>query len=203
MQLTQAQASAMLAQHANNHTITEGQLAALLGDVSVTFAQINYVTQVTLAAEHRNAGVVVNKVTTANVMLFGNVSAASKMYRRKVQRSADKYASNSKEAIDKFEASKASYTHTTVHSLVHNDNSNNAMLYCFYNRASSVYVHNNTVVTKQHVAAYCTPSAAKALLNPSTTVHNVTHNITHDVQVRTIALRNIVSIRARKQLLTV
>jgi hypothetical protein len=204
MQITQQQAQAAIQAHASNTTISQQQIAALLKDVSVTFAQITYVTQVQLAAEHRHAGVVINKVTTANVMLCSNIKAHTAVYKRKVQRSAAKYASNSAAAVAAFTASPASYTHTAVHSIVHNNKNVNAMyLYCFYNRATSVYMHNGAAVTKQHVAAYCTNSAAAALLNATKQVHNVTHDITHDVTVRTIALHNIVSIRARKQLLTV
>jgi len=203
-QLTHAQASTALAAHANNNTITAQQLQNLLGNVSVTFAQITYVTQVQLAAQHKNAGVVINKVTTANVMLCSNIKAHTAVYKRKVQRSAAKYASNDANAVAAFTAAQASYTHTAVHSIVHNNKNTSALyLYCFYNNASSLYMHEGVQVTKQHVAAYCTNSAAAALLGSSSTVHNVTHNITHDVQVRTIALHNITSIRARKQLLTV
>ena len=204
MQLTTQQAQAAITSHANANTISQQAIEALLNNVSVTFAQITYVTTVQLAAEHKRAGVVINKVTTANVMLCSNIKAHTAVYKRKVQRSAAKYASNTAAAVAAFTASPASYTHTATHSIVHNNKNINALyLYCFYNRATSIYMHNGAAVTKQHVAAYCTNSAAAALLNASSTVHNVTHDITHDVTVRTIALHNIVSIRARRQLLTV
>lgn len=200
--LTHAQAQAAILLHANNNTITQAQLQNLLANVSVTFAQITYVTKVQLAAAHKLQNI--SKVTSANVMLCSNIKAHTAVYKRKVQRSAAKYASNAAAAVAAFTASPASYTHTATHSIVHNNKNINALyLYCFYNTASSLYLHNNAVVTKQHVAAYCTNSAATALLQQNNTVHNVTHNITHNVQVRTIALHNIVSIRARKQLLTV
>ena len=200
--LTAQQAQAAITLHSNNNTITQAQLQNLLANVSVTFAQITYVTKVQLAAAHKAQNIV--KVTTANVMLCSNIKAHTAVYKRKVQRSAAKYASNSAAAVAAFTAAQASYTHTAVHSIVHNNKNINALyLYCFYNTASSLYMHNNAVVTKQHVAAYCTNSAATALLQQNNTVHNVTHNITHNVQVRTIALHNIVSIKARKQLLTV
>jgi hypothetical protein len=200
--ITLAQAQAAIAAHSNSNTITQAQLTALLANVSVTFAQITYVTQVQLAGEHKAQNI--QKVTTANVMLCSNIKAHTAMYKRKVQRSAAKYAQNTAAAIAAFTASTASYTHTAVHSIVHNNKNINALyLYCFYNNARSVYMHNNAIVTKQHVAAYCTTSTAKALLQKDNTVHNVTHNITHNVQVRTPALHNIVSIKARKQLLTV
>lgn len=200
--LTHAQALQAVAAQGNNNTITQAQLQNLLANVSVTFAQITYVTQVQLAAAHKQEGIC--KVTTANVMLCSNIKAHTAVYKRKVQRSAAKYAQNTAAAIAAFTAQPNYYTHTNVHSIVqHTQHADKLYLYCFYNNAQSVYLHNNAVVTKQHVAAYCTRSAAAALLQTDNTVHNVTHNITHDVHVRTIALSNIVSIRARKQLLTV
>ena len=202
--ITLAQAQAAITAHANSNTITEAQITSLLANVSVTFAQITTVTSVQIAQEHKKAGVVINKVTSANVMLCSNIRAHTAMYKRRVQRSAAQYPSNSPAAIAAFTPSAASYTHTGTHSIVHNNKNINALyLYCFYNRARSVYMHNGAIVTKPHVAAYCTPGAAKDLLLPSSTVHNITHDIVHNVVVRTIALHNIVSIRARKQLLTV
>lgn len=200
--ITVAQAQAAILLHANNNTITVAQLQQLLQNVSVTFAQILYVTQVTLAAQHKAQNIC--KVTSANVMLCSNIKAHTAVYKRKVQRSAAQYAQNSAAAIAAFAAQQNYFTHTNTHSIVqHAQHANKYYLYCFYNNASSVYMHNNSVVTKQHVAAYCTRSAAAALLQTDNTVHNVTHNITHNVVVRTIALQNIVSIKARKQLLSV
>ena len=201
--LTHAQALAAVAAHANNNTITVQQLQQLLANVSVTFAQVTYVTQVTLAAAHKAQNIL--KVTSANVMLCSNIKAHTDVYTRKVQRSAAKYAQNSATAVKNFKAAKASYVHTNVHSIVQNiNNANKFYLYVFYNNASSLYVHNNAVVTKQHVAAYCTTSASNALLQQTdNTVYNVTHNIVHNVKVHTIALHNVVSVRARKQLLFV
>ena len=201
-QITHAQAAAAIAAHANNNTLTVQQLQNLLANVSVTFAQITYVTQVQLAAAHKAQNI--QKVTTANVMLCSNIKAHTQVYKRKVQRSAAKYAQNTAAAIAAFTAQQNYFTHTNTHSIVqHTQHANKFYLYCFYNSASSVYMHNNAIVTKQHVAAYCTKSAAAALLQKDNTVTNVTHNIVHSVQVRTIALQNIVSIKARKQLLTV
>jgi hypothetical protein len=200
--LTQAQAQAAVLLHARNNTITPQQLQSLLANASVTFAQITYVTQVQTAAAHKAQNI--SKVTAANVMLCSNIKAHTQVYTRKVQRSAAQYAQNTAAAVAQFTAQQNYFTHTSTHSIVqHRQHANKFYLYAFYNTASSVYVHNNTVVTKQHVAAYCTKSAAEALLHARNTVHNVTHNIVHNVQVRTIALHNIVAIRARKQLLTV
>ena len=200
--LTQAQAQAAIALHNNANTISVAQLQQLLQNVSVTFAQIMYVTSVQLAAAHKAQSI--TKVTSANVMLCSNIKAHTQMYKRKVQRSAAQYASNNAANVAAFTAQQNYFTHTNTHSIVqHAQHANKFYLYCFYNNASSVYMHNNAVLTKQHVAAYCTKSAAAQMLQKDNTVHNVTHNITHNVIVRTIALANIVSIKARKQIIIV
>ena len=200
--LTVAQAQQAVLLHANNNVVTAQQITNLLQNVSVTFAQIVYVTKVQLATAHKAQNIV--KVTTANVMLCSNIKAHTSVYARKVKRSAASIASNDTQAVEAFTAAQNYFVHTQVHCIVqHAVHADKLYLYAIYNNASSVYMHDNAVVSKQHVAQYCTASAAKALLQESNTVHNVTHNITHTVQVRTIALSNIVSIRARKQLLTV
>jgi hypothetical protein len=200
--LTLAQAQSAIALHANNTVVTAQQIQNMLQNVSVTFAQITYVTQVALAAQHKAQNI--QKVTTANVILCSNIKAHTSVYANKVKRSAAQYSNNDAQAVAAFTAQQNYFTHTATHCIVvHTQHANKFYLYAIYNNAQSVYMHNNAVVTKQHVAAYCTKSAAATLLQQNNTVVNKTHNITHNVQVRTIALSNIVSIRARKQLLTV
>lgn len=200
--LTLAQAQQAIALHANNNTVTSQQIATLLNNASVTFAQITYVTQVQLAAAHKAQSI--TKVTTANVILCSNIKAQTSVYANRVRKTAAAISSNEDAAVAAFTAAQNYFTHTNVHCIVsHTQHANKLYLYAIYNNASSLYMHNNAVVTKQHVAAYCTKSAAALLLNDSNIVHNKTHNIKHTVQVRTIALSNIVSIKARKQLLTV
>jgi hypothetical protein len=201
--ITQQHALNLLQQQQNAQTITAQQVQALLNNVSVTFAQIQYVTQVATASAHKLQ--TIYKVTTANVMLASNIKAHTQLYARKVQRSAKQFAQNAQTNINNFTAQKASFTHNAnCFSLVHNNNNNNKIyLYCIYNNAKSVYLHNNVIVNKQHVAQYLTAYNAKKLLSKTNTVHNVANNITHNVHARTISLQNIVSIKARKQLLTV
>lgn len=200
--LTQAQISAALAAHSNNNVITVAQMQQLLQNVSVTFAQITTVTQVQLAAQHKAQNI--QKVTCANVMLASNLHAHTQLYARAVRKSAANYAQNNAQSIAQFEAQSNYFAHTATHCIVvHKQHANKFYLYAIYNNARSAYVHNNAVVTKQHVAAYCTASKAAELLQQNNTVHNKTHNIVHNVQVRTIALANLVNIRARKQFITV
>jgi hypothetical protein len=200
--LTQAQALHAIALQQNNNTLTVAQLQQLLQNVSVTFAQLLYVTDVTLAAAHKAQSI--KKVTSANVMLASTLHANTQLYARAVRKSALRISNNDVAAVQHFEAQANYFAHTATHCIVvHKQQANKFYLYAIYNNASSVYVHNNAVVNKQHVAQYCTPSAVKQLLQTDNTVHNVTHNIKHTVQVRTVALANIVQVRARKQVLTV
>lgn len=207
--LTQAQHAQAL--HANNNTITVAQLQQLLQNVSVTFAQITYCTQVQLAAQHKAESI--TKVTSANVLLASNIAQHAELYARAVRKSATKLAQRTVADVQQlaaivahvqqFASSGNYFVHTATHCVVaHKQHANKFYLFAIYNNASSLYMHNSAVVSKQQVAEYCTPSAAAKLLQTDNTVHNVTHNVTHNVQVRTIALSNIVSIRARKQLLT-
>ena len=187
--------------HANNNTITQQQVAALLANVSTTFAQIVYVTKVATAAAHKNVNIV--KVVSANVQLFANINAATSVFANAVKRSAAKL-DNDADAVANFTAQSNYFTHTSVYSLVQHKQTNAMYLYAIYNNASSLYFINGQLATKQQVAQYLTASAAKQLLaeGPAVT-HNVTHNVTHAVKVRTVALANLVSITANKQQVSV
>jgi len=199
---TNAQAHAAVAAHANNNTLSVAQVQQLLANVSVTFAQILYVTNVLTAAAHKQQQL--RKVTCANVILCSNINAHTSVYARKVQRSAAKIASNSAQAVAAFNAQDNYFAHTQCYSIVvHKQHASKYYLYAIYNNAQSLYLHNNNVVSKQHIAQFLTASAAQQLLQNNNTVHNVTHDITHNVHVRTIALSNIVQIKARKQIINV
>jgi hypothetical protein len=120
-----------------------------------------------------------------------------------LQRSAAQHANNDVANVQQFTAQQNYFTHTQCYSIVQHKQTQAQYLYAIYNNAQSVYFINNAVATKQQVAALLTASAASKLLQASNTVHNVTHNVTHNVQVRTVALNNIVSIVANKQQLAV
>lgn len=179
--LNTQQAQQYLQQHANAQFITAQQVQALLANASVTFASIAYVTQVQTAAAHKHNNV--QKVTVANVQLFANIRAATQVFAN----------------VQQFTQQSNYFTHTQCYSIVQHKQTQAQYLYAIYNNAQSVYFINNVVATKQQVAQLLTASAAQKLLQNDNTVHNKTHN----VQVRTVALNNIVSIVANKQQLTV
>lgn len=171
----------------------------LLNNCSVTFAQITYKSAIATSAANKHNNVY--KIVTANVQLFNNISAATSVYANAVKKSAAQNSNNNAQAIAAFTAQSNYYTHNAnCYSIVQHNTNNNLYLYCIYNSVSNTqYFINNATATKQQVAQLLTASAAKQLLNNSTTTHNVTNNITHNVVVRTIALANIISITANKQ----
>lgn len=200
--LTANEAQTAITARANSNQITAFDVAAILDNASVTFAQIVYVTKVQTAAAHKGQDIV--KVTKANVILCSNIKAHTSVYANKVRKTAKGIETNNQAAVEGFSAQQNYFEHTNVYSVVqHLQHADKQYLYAIYNNASSVYMHNGVVVDKAHVAQFLTPSAAKALLHNDGTVHNVTHNITHTVQVRTIALSNLVSIKARKRILSI
>lgn len=201
--LTDAQALDAVAEiRSRPNSIDEEDIVALLGPASVTFAQLLYVTRVQTAAAHRQQ--VIQKVTSANVMLCANVSVHADVYARSVRRSAAKFEQNSEQAVAAFESQSNYFAHRPCYSIVeHRQHADKLYLYAIYRHARSRYVYDDAVVDRNTVAQFLTPSAAQALLSPRPTVTNVTYNLVHAVTVRTIALSNIVQIRARRQLLSI
>ena len=192
-------AQAAIAAHNAQNAITAEQISAALANVSVTFASIVTVTDVTTAAKHKNVSI--KKVTDATVQLYNNVNAASAVYAKAVKRSAAQYA-NDAESVNNFTAQAASHVHdATCYSIVHNANTASTMLYARYLRSRSIYMLNGSIISKEQVAEYLTPSAANALLNAKDVVTNKTNNIVHNVRIATVKLQNIVKMRVRKQLL--
>ena len=200
--ITLAQAQAAAALHANNNTLSVQQVQQLLGNVSVTFAEIEYLTKVQTAAAHKGENI--QKVTKANVILCSTIASNVSVYGNKVKKTAGEIATNDATAVAAFTPQANYFEHTACHSIVqHKVHADKFYLYAIYNNASSIYLHNGKQVSKQDIVPFMTPSGAKELLNTSNVVHNVTHGIDHKVAVRTIALNNIVSIKARRQFVTV
>ena len=192
-----------LAAHANNNTIAAATVAAMLASVSTTFASVTYVTQVKTAAAHKALNV--QKVVTANVQLFANIKAATSVFANAVKRSAAQIASNDAANVAAYTVSahNSYFAHTACYSIVQHKTKATQYLYAIYNNAQSTHYIDGVAATQQQVAALLTPSAAKAMLQSSNVVVNKTHDIAHSVQVRTIALANIVSLTANKQVLAV
>lgn len=194
----QAAQNALVLQQ-NNAQFTVQQITNLLQNASVTFANVVFATQQQHAAAHKH--VIVNKVTSANIILCSNISAHVSVYANKVRKTALQHTNNSIEDINNFNTSAASFTHTSCYSIVQNKKvATKFYLYAIFNNAQSIYLHNNVQVTKQYAQQFCTASAVAA--QNAKAVYNKTHNITHNAVARTIALSNLVTIKARKQILT-
>jgi len=197
-------AKAALTDRANSNTITPAQVEAMLQNVKgTTLASIVQVTDVASVAAAHKANKV-QKVTKASIQLFNNVADYNNVYAAAVKRTASQIADNSAAAVAGFEQQDNYFAHTATFSLVQNKkDASKHYLFAIYNNADSLYFINNTLATKQEVAALLQPAAARKLLEDTSIVHNKTHDIMHTVQVRTIALDSIVQLKAMKQVLAV
>lgn len=192
-------AQAALAAQQSNAQFSVQQIRDLLQNASVTFANVVFATQQQHAAKFKN--VIINKVTSANIILCSNIHAHTSVYANRVRKTALQYTDNDIDAVNNFTASAASYTHTDCYSIVQNNRvASKYYLYAIFNTAQTIYLHNNVQVTKQYAQQFCTPSAVAA--QNAKAVYNKTNNITHNAVARTIAISNLVAIRARKQILT-
>ena len=160
--LTQDQAVASIQALGTGSRITKSDVTALLNKVhGVTFAGITTVTKVGLAAAH--TAVTIHKVTVSSVQLFNNVTAD--VYAKAVNRSATRSA-----VTTEYVASRPHFVHQLA----------------IYTHSRSVYVMDGKLVNKDGVAALCTPSAARIMLNVPTA----------SVVVRTPKLSSIVRLCA-------
>ena len=165
-------------------------IGALDGKAS-TFAGIDYITKVQTAAKHKNLNI--QKYTTANIQLFSNLKEANKVYTNAVKKAAGKIEQDQTK-VDAFQAQENYFTHSNCFSLVNHKTNGKQYLYAFVNNANSVYTINGKIASKAQVAEYLTPSARERLLGDGI-IHNKANDVLHTVQVRTIALENIVELR--------
>lgn len=182
-----------------------GVLHALFSNTKGTaFANITQATQVKLAAAHKDHSII--KVSRANVTLFANVNAAKEHFANAVKRSATSLGESSQSNIDNFQQQSNWFTHdhslSDLYCIVRHCHKDSYYLYAVYNSVQETAYYSEDLgreLSKEEVAEYMTPSAAKALLNPDKTVHNKTHDVKHNVTLRTVGLQNVVSITANKQ----
>lgn len=174
-------------------------IGALDGKAS-TFAGIDYITKIQTAAKHK--GVHIQKYTTANIQLFSNLKEANKVYTNAVKKAAGKINENDATKVAEFTSQENYFNHTNCFSLVAHKVTGKQYLYAFFNNAESIYTINGKIADKEQVAEYLTPSARERLLGDGI-VHNKANDILHTVQVRTIALENIVELRTNGRTLKV
>lgn len=175
--------------------ISSNQVTGLLSSLKgTTFAKIEYSTVVATSAANKAIKIV--KHSTANVELFNGIKDYKAVYLNAVKRTAGKIESNEQANIDSFELTPTWYNHSDCFSLVNHNKTGAAYLFAIYNKAESYYEIEGVKASKQAVAAYLTPSAAKALLDDSGITYNVIFYVSHTVIVRTVSLDNIHSIKA-------
>lgn len=195
--LTLQDAVSALALHSNSNMLDANTIANLLASKASTFASILYVTKVNTSAKYKHISI--QKVTKANVTLFNT----NFDYTKAVQKSANKISDNDTDAVNNFEKQDNYYRHTNCFSIVQHKTKDTLYLYASFNNADSLYFIDNVLATKQEVAQYLTPSAAKQLLDNNTVVYNATNDVLHTIHMRTVMLENLVSISTNGQTITV
>src|SRR5574343_319886 len=120
--------------HKEEHTMTFQEELKKALNKGVTFAQVDYSTQVKTAAAHKDKEV--RKQVSANVQLFDSVK-------------------------NDVEKGKSHFVHTDCYSIV--ENNGVYYLYCIYNSAKSKYYIDGNEVIKEQVMELLTPSARKAM----------------------------------------
>lgn len=191
-----------IALHNSGNSIRKEQVSDMLKAVrGTTMASIVQVTKVALAAKHK--AITIKKVTEASVQLFNNLNDNTSVWANAVKRSASKLDGNDTDAVAGFEAQSNWFEHTDCYSIVKHKTQDKYYLYAIYNTGAAVYMMDGNEVSKDEVAQYMTPAAARELLDGDNRTLNVTHDIEHTAVCRATALENIVSIVAQKQLLIV
>ena len=184
----------------NSPSITGNDISNLLSNVhGTTFAEVVFMTDVRTSAAYKNEQV--KKVTTANVQLFNNLNEFTNAYSLAVKRSASKIESNDTANVENFTSQGNYFEHTDCYSVVEHKTSRKQYLFAIFNNAKSEYYHNGGLVNKESIGVMLTPSERKRFFNGSREVYNVANNITHSVCVRTVALENIIGIKAKGQTL--
>ena len=156
------------------------------------FAGIEYVTDVTLSADAKKSGFVAKKHTVANVQLFGTIRNMT-LFAQQVNRDT---------GLNNFVQSDNWFEHTDKFSIVKHKKNDNLYLYGIFNHAKSSFTINGKDATRAEVAALCTPSVSKKLLDTSGIVHNQRNNVSHSVHCRTIALDNLVRVTINNMTIT-
>jgi len=192
------------ARAAGNHLQVSHFSGILKDHMGALFANVLQCTEQPVAAAHK--GVIIHKVSTVPVILFATIKNFD-IYEKAVKRSATKLNESDATDIKQFEQGESPYEHRypDCFSIVVKK-SDPAIHYLYYvcnnaGKASSAYVSAGQIITKEDVAAFCTPSESKRILNPPTTVYNKAHDIEHNVQVRTVKLENIIGVVANGQVI--
>lgn len=171
-------------------------LNILANTKGATIANIEILTTVELSAGNRKAGNVALKRSTGSIMLFNNLKETTDPYVNRVLKTI-----KTDEFTGEWIKGSTYWHHTDAcYSLAKHNTKEDYYLALHWNDCSNVeYTLNGELSTKEAIAGLMTPSGAKALLDTSGTVFNVTNQVEHDDFVRIVKLENIVSLTANKQ----
>lgn len=171
---------------------------AIIGNGS-TFASIEYTTNVKTSAKFNDVSIL--KSSKANVTLFGTLKDYA-VYKRAVIKSANSIDGQS---ITDFNVSDTYFKHTNdCFSIVEHKATNQLYLYAMFNRVTqTAFTVNGKPATREQVALYLTPSAAKLLLGDNSVVYNKLNDTLHTTIIRTIKLENITHINSNSMALNI
>lgn len=180
----------------NNNKITDKEILLLLANnTGATRASFATVTDVSLSAANKKAGIEILKVTVQAANLYKRLKDGTNPYLNKIKKDQD---------VEDFELSKSWHEHySDCFSLVQNrKNTNEKYLYCLPDSAKSLFIQNGEIVSRSLVASYQTASEAKKTMGETST-YNVKNDIEHNVICRCYKLDNVVEITAIKQTIAV
>jgi hypothetical protein len=170
----------------------ENQITETLNQTNgSTICRLQYTTTIKPAAKHK--AVNIQKTTIASALLFGKVSAYANAYKRRVQKTALEIEGNNQEAIDNFEVSQNWHVPSErAYSIrLHTGKGTKYLYPMFCGHSKTVFTIDGNPATREQVAEFLTPSAAKDLMNTSGIVTNKKNGIKHRAIVRTIGIENI------------
>lgn len=169
-------------------------IKALLAGKSCTFASIVYQTEVKTAAKYKH--VKIEKIVSANVQLFSDIKTATNVFKNAVKKSALKIGEDPQH-VEKFQKSENYFMHDLeCYSLVKHKEKEAYYLWAIFNNSKSIFLIDGEPASRDEVAQYLTPSAARDLLNPSKITYNVTNDLQHTIKVRTVKIENILKIKS-------
>lgn len=181
-----------LMQQANAAKI-ENMLSTTKG---TTMASCLQVTKLATAAAHKARNVYTvseNMITLAN-----NLKAFTSVYANAVKRTATGPTAN----IAAYTPSTTWFGHTACYSVVKHNSKEDLYLFAIYNKNISTNYYDadaGVMISREEMLELLTPSARKAAT--STVTEHKGAGISHSVKVRTVALQNVIELRANKQAL--
>lgn len=175
---------------------------ALANVKSTTFATLTQASKVSVSAKHKEQ--IIYKLTVQNVTLCNSNAS---LYENAVNRSVKKASETLNTTAEEFTSLPSNYVmiNDSYSVCALKSNTNKHYLRATVNKCleTAYYcVNTNKLLSKEQVAEFLTPSAAKTLLRVNTSQHIKHADVVHAVTVRSFSLANIYSINVAKQTLS-